>query len=649
MLIARGALAGALTGLSAAALAVVVISFAAPAFLWPVAAATLALLLAGLASGAVLGAIGALLTPRAPERGATRAAAAVWGAALGAIVTAALVPAPTAGPMLAGLLAGALLGLVLGAPLGGLAVRDGDRRPLAPRAAVAASVALACIAAALQAVPSGAAAGRLVVVGLDGGTWRVLGPLVERGEMPATARLLREGASGVLWSMEPSSSSVLWTTIATGRRPEEHGIHDFYGTQNEQLRAVRFWEIASQAGERVGIFQWLVTWPPDPLPGFVVPGWLARDATTHPETLGFVKELEVRLQRRERPDASTALAIGAGAFVSGLTFGSVVRAARDGAEAWRIGSERAWYRAGKLGQLGLHGDVFLDRYRRDGPAVAAVVFYGSDALSHMYWKFHEPERYPDVTPEDVRLYGETIRDYYRRFDAFLGRLLDVVGPDTTVLVVSDHGFQAAQDQTLTVRTAPLLELAGARDAFTAHAINRQVYLTHRTPGTPEAEADVARVAATLAGLKAGARPLLDVEPTAGERVTVELHYDVRYEPDDAAIEGGARPMRLGDLLTRIHWSGSHADDGILLARGPNVRRGERGVSAHILDVAPTLLALLGYPVAADMDGRVLQELFVEPLDVTTVASHDAAIPGRRARRAPDAIVEERLRALGYVR
>lgn len=50
-----------------------------------------------------------------------------------------------------------------------------------------------------------------------------------------------------------------------------------------------------------------------------------------------------------------------------------------------------------------------------------------------------------------------------------------------------------------------------------------------------------------------------------------------------------------------------------------------------------------------MDGRVLQELFVEPLDVTMVASHDAAIPARRASEAPDAIVEERLRALGYVR
>jgi arylsulfatase A-like enzyme len=302
-----------------------------------------------------------------------------------------------------------------------------------------------------------------------------------------------------------------------------------------------------------------------------------------------------------------------------------------------------------MGQLALHGDVFLDRYRREGPAIAAVVFYGSDALSHAYWKFHEPEAYPDVSPEDVRLYGDSIREYYRRFDQFLGRLMDAVGPDTTVVIVSDHGFHAAHDQLLSVHTSALLDLAGGHDVFTAQAIGRKVYLTHRRAGTPEAAADVTRVAATLAGLRAGTSQLLDLTQTPGARLTVELRRTATREPADAAISGGARPMRLDALLTRTTWSGSHDNAGILLARGPNIRQNLRGTDGHVLDVAPTLLTVLGYPVAADMDGRVLYELLVDPPAYAAVASYDDAIPRRRPTDGPDNALEERLRTLGYVR
>lgn len=641
----QGLASGARTGAIAGGITLLLLAFAAPSFLDPLLPASLAILLLAGTLGAVIGSIAGLIARRTP----VRAAGAAVGAAFGLTLGAAIVHWCSASAPVQVVLAAAVAGAAVLAYA--LAVFPGATRPR-PALLAATVLSLAAVAAVgVARYTAGPPPGRFVVVGLDGGSWRVIDPLLAEGALPVTARIMREGATGVLWSMEPSSSSVLWTTIATGRRPEEHGVHDFYATQNAQLRATRFWEVASAAGERIGIFQWLVTWPPDPLPGFIVPGWLARDARTQPADLGFVKDLEIALQRRERPSVGSVLRIGADAVANGLTFGSVARIARDTLTASGLGEERAWYRAGKFAQLALHGDVFLERYRRDGPTVAAVVFYGSDALSHSYWKFHEPAAYPDVRPEDVRAYGDTIREYYRRFDAFLARLLDAVGPDTTVLVVSDHGFHAAQDHQLSVHTEPLLDLADAREAFTAHAINRQVYLTHRRAGTPEAAADVERVAATLRALHAGGTHLLDVKTTPGERVEIELR-EATGVSEDATITGGARPLDMGTLLARTTWSGSHENEGIILAVGPGIRRGWRG-DGHVLDVAPTILAALGHPVADDMDGRVLTDLFVTPPAVTSVASHDRAMPQRVVAAShaaeTDDDLDARLRALGYVR
>lgn len=69
--------------------------------------------------------------------------------------------------------------------------------------------------------------GRVVVIGIDGADWRVIRPLVESGPLTHFKRLVEEGATGTLRSMEPSASPSLWTTVTTGVKPERHGIHGF--------------------------------------------------------------------------------------------------------------------------------------------------------------------------------------------------------------------------------------------------------------------------------------------------------------------------------------------------------------------------------------------------------------------------------------
>jgi len=624
----------------ASAVTLAVLAGTAPTFLDPFWPALLALLAGHVLAGGVIAGLGGLLVPALRhERGGALVVLALYGSglALACALHASVTPSFLA--LVAALNAGAFAGLVLAASV--------PPRWLAVPAAAGVVVVTLLLLAGRHAPPVPA---RLLVVGLDGGTWSVIDPMIAAGELPVLASMRDDGTSGVLRSLEPSFSSTLWTSIATGRLPEEHGVRDFYASQDSDLRATRFWEVASARGERVGIFRGLVTWPPDPLAGFVVPGWLARDARTHPTEHGYLKDLELRFQEDRRIGAAAAGHFALRSLTGGLRFASLARIGADGAQAWWFGEEPARYRAGKLAQLALEGDVFLALYRAHRPAVATAVVYASDALSHHFWKYHEPAAYPDgVDAAAVARYGDTVREVYRRFDDFLGRVLAATSRDTTVLVVSDHGFRAAADRQLALRTDALLEFLDAGERFSAHAINRKVYLTHRHAGTSAAADDVERVIRGVTAARAGNQPLAVVERLGDDRLGLELTEAVAALPGETAVVRDDRRATLSSLVARTTWSGSHDDAGIFLATGPGVRRGQRR-DASILDVAPTALAILGYAVADDMDGRVLDELFAEPpLRLANVESYDALRPRRATVAGPDDGLAARLRALGYVR
>jgi arylsulfatase A-like enzyme len=158
---------------------------------------------------------------------------------------------------------------------------------------------------------------------------------------------------------------------------------------------------------------------------------------------------------------------------------------------------------------------------------------------------------------------------------------------------------------------------------------------------------VERTAAKLLALRHDGKPLVEVEITAPHALTVRL---LDHAGDgEGSVDTAAGPKPLASFVTVTTWSGSHEIEGIILARGPSVRRGVRLERASILDIAPTVLHLLGLPVAADMDGRVLTEMLTAERPVETVATHDGAMPRRTVEAATDAGVTERLRALGYVR
>lgn len=121
---------------------------------------------------------------------------------------------------------------------------------------------------------------RVIILGLDGLDPHAVDLLMSEGKMPNFARLRQEGAYGRLLSQKPLLSPIIWTTIATGKGPEQHGIGHFVAVNPEtgaqlpvtlRMRKVKaLWNIASDAGRKVATVGWWATWPPETVNGAVV-------------------------------------------------------------------------------------------------------------------------------------------------------------------------------------------------------------------------------------------------------------------------------------------------------------------------------------------------------------------------------------------
>src|SRR6187549_342149 len=121
---------------------------------------------------------------------------------------------------------------------------------------------------------------RVVVVGLDGADWQLLDRYRAAGAMPELDRLVREGRSGVLRSLVPPLSPLVWTTIATGVSPLQHRILDFTrfdpvsGARepitSDERRAKAIWEMAGESGREVAVFGLWATHPAEPVRGLMI-------------------------------------------------------------------------------------------------------------------------------------------------------------------------------------------------------------------------------------------------------------------------------------------------------------------------------------------------------------------------------------------
>ncbi|TPW11554.1 MAG: type I phosphodiesterase/nucleotide pyrophosphatase, partial [bacterium] len=286
--------------------------------------------------------------------------------------------------------------------------------------------------------PSG---GRVLMIGLDGAEWNLIRPMMAAGEMPNLQKLVENGVSGDLMSLVPlQKSPAIWTTIITGKPPEEHGIRGFVDqvggkplTQN--IRRVKaLWNILSTTGRPVGVIGWLMSWPAEPVNGFVVSDYIQYQAaqTGRLENRTFPPSLYPEVAPLVRNWRAMSWA-ETNAFLS-VPFDS---ATGDSALLGRLSSIKWMVSADQS-----FADIADTLGRSEPWDFLAVYLRSMDTMGHLFWNYQNPEAYPRhlVDPALAPYVKETMRRDYRFIDRQIGRLVTLADEKTTIIVCSDHGF-----------------------------------------------------------------------------------------------------------------------------------------------------------------------------------------------------------------
>jgi predicted AlkP superfamily phosphohydrolase/phosphomutase len=542
---------------------------------------------------------------------------------------------------------------------------------------------------------------RVLIIGLDGATLDLIHPWAQEGKLPTLNRLMAEGTWGPLESTIPPMTSPAWPSFATGKYPAKHGVFDFISARAGRSRLVNattvdaqpLWAILSAQGRRVGVMNVPVTYPPRPVNGFMITGLLSpRTAKiTHPADL--LKRYEGELGKYRVIPSVQHKPGNEAAFIRDLEALIDTRARY----ALQLMRDRPW-------------DFMM------------VHFLATDLAQHALWR-HMDVAHPQH--ETNTLFQDAIQHIYQRADQAMDELLNEIDDDTTVFVMSDHGFGPLhsvinlniaflQAGLLCLKREPLARLRAllfrygltpanvykwlerlnlqdytrrapiaARNAVIgkflsfddvdwsrtiAYSLGHvgQVYINvkGRQPhGIVERGAQYERacerVVQVLSALTVDdGRPLLD-RAIHKEEMSRGRHAD--EGPDLHLVMDGYRCISFPLLAAGASVfseqirgdSGCHRLHGILIARGPHIRAGERIDNARIVDLAPTTLHLMGHAIPADMDGCVLTDLLTSEFlsrhptraraGAALIAQHRIYLSDRE-----EAELRFRLRGLGYL-
>ncbi|RMF83467.1 MAG: hypothetical protein D6736_21495 [Nitrospinota bacterium] len=536
--------------------------------------------------------------------------------------------------------------------------------------------------------------GRVLVFGIDGATFDLILPAIRRGKLPHLAALMDEGSWGCLQSTIPPVTPMAWTSFATGTNAGKHGIFDFSRMEGNRVRlstakdrkVPALWTLLSQVGRASIVLNVPFTYPPEEIQGIMIPGFDAPrvDRTVfHPESI--YDELSERF----------------GEYRFDWTF--------------PIGKkfDLEAYLSQVKATISHRADTSLYLLQTHPWDFFMVVFSSTDHVQHIFWQY----------PEGRAIIEET----YALVDQHLGRFLEAISEEVTVMVMSDHGAGP-------IRRLVYLDNWLAREGFLhrprftlrqkllkrSRASLRRLLPIHlrkrlrdrfsglkgRLEGVEQASAiDWERTLAYSYGMygniyinRKGQTPRGIVEPqdyeAVREEIITRLYALKDPESGEPVVE---RVYRREELYTGpcidlapdlvVQWrdyayftkrgidqgeevfgtelmveaseyphTGTHRLEGVFIARGPRIRQ-QQNLQARIIDLAPTILQILGEPLPSYMDGRVLQEIFDQTFPSSLPSGEkkdkeEQAFPetkeGVALSEEEEATLYERLRSLGYI-
>jgi hypothetical protein len=461
---------------------------------------------------------------------------------------------------------------------------------------------------------------KVLLVELNELTWNLIDPLIEQGKLPTFARLKSEGtwAAPVSVDLPPQLDPwITWTTVYTGRPQADHNIF-FLQQPPETIRAKRIWEICHDQGLSVGVYGSLCSWPPQEVNGFYVPDTFAPTAETYPTSAGAIQELNLTYTRSIRlPSDKDGLLfkarLGARLLKLGLKPSTVARIAQQLARE-RVTPELRWQRVAL--QPLVNFDFFRHLYLKNRPELATFHSNHVAHYMHAYWKAMQPEAFEEeAAPDEVQIYGRAIEHGYRTADELLNRMLKLVDENTVLVVASSMGQKPfitpvkGSRQVRQLRSLEkILEILGIENR--AEALSTMSDQFNIYPDSTATRDFITR-ALESAYVDTPDQPMFWVTPVENS-ITVNLAtYNTITEESRCHFPMLEKEssFQYENLVysTGVMKSGCHDPKGMLIMHGPGVERGGFISECNNLDLAPTLLTLLGLDVPIEMKGRVLEE------------------------------------------
>jgi predicted AlkP superfamily phosphohydrolase/phosphomutase len=485
---------------------------------------------------------------------------------------------------------------------------------------------------------------RFLVLGLDGGTFDLLDPLMAAGELPFLKSLVHRGVRAPLRSVYPAKTIPAWYSFATGKDPGELGIFGFTEPEGEPggsklVQTFRpmeaFWDTLSRVGVKVGVLNFPFR-SPYPLHGFVVPGMFSGPTATYPA--GIRDEIRETIGAEYPPELPV----------------------------FRDAARSAWIAEATKG-VEQRGQVAATLAERHKPGFLFALFRETDRIEHQLW--NEMSRPPAELPADLLNFWRTVDRSCEQVD----RAFRAVGDPSVTLVISDHGHGPIQSDFLTNRwlaEEKFLVFRGGADASRRKIVGRMLLYAQKLPGAKKVMRPLAefvqeghrrsKILALVGGgtsfeqfsdsidwerTVAFSHPVPEgiylnpnnphLTPERRESIRAEIRRRLEAYPDahievldPTTIYRGSNLAQAPALLIRVDGmcteprmdfgypdppirerpdyfcgTGTHRMNGILIAAGDGIRPGSLAGTFDLVDLAPTILEGMGYDAPTAMAGR----------------------------------------------
>lgn len=450
---------------------------------------------------------------------------------------------------------------------------------------------------------------KVSVIGSDGASPILIEKWI--GQLPTFRRIKKEGYFGLSVPPIPAQTPVAWTTFMTGKNPGKHGIFSFAmrkpGTYEREIiqpqtnKAKNLWNILSEEGKNVGVINVPMS-DVDGIRGFIIPGFVSQnEGIPYPDKVKdrikrivgvdrLVGDVEIEILNKVKSEPD-------------LFFKRVNQITDQTARvAHHLFQEEDW-------------DFFM------------TVFMGTDRIQHFFWRYVD-ESHPKF--EKTR-FTEFVKDYYIKMDKIIGDFIQSADKDTTIIVLSDHGFCPVHSEVIVnnyLQELGFLKVKNGKiDLHNSKAVSYgygDIWLNikgrepHGIVNTGEEyEATRNQIIHQLEKVRIdGKKPWKDIKKRE------EMYHGnyVKNAPDLLIVfNEGWQAARRPEITERNkqkryindnpRWSGGHdgthdpADvPGIIGVYSPGIQGGKK-LTIHLWDVAPTILDLMGISIPTDMDGK----------------------------------------------